>query len=137
MADSNVDHDQSKEPLFKPFRFYRKELDSIEVRGSVACDFAARAGNVAMGVRTILEILHDEDLRRDCRGDEHDPDGVQPYRPLFSPSDHESLQRLAIESMRSLIEDSEKMLTWAYEHHTPKGKKERRDYAAFTARQQD
>lgn len=132
MAKDTLNQDKSDEPLYGAFRFYQSELDQAEIGGKAACDFAARAGNVAMGVRTILEILHDEDLRRMNRGDgEDDPK----FRPLFSPYDQEALQRLATESMRALTESSDHFLKWAYECHTPDGRKARADAAAWQLRQ--
>jgi len=128
-----VEVDYETPILSHPFD-YRPGIDQAKISGLVFAGFCKEVEDVSRGVKTILKIMQDDQIRKDLV---EGCDDVSPLegRRIFAPCELESLQKLAIRSMDGLAEESDRLLTWAYEHHTEDGRKETARRAAFLAKQ--
>lgn len=116
------------EPIFQPITGYRDETVHADLPGGHVMQFADMAKSIAEGAALIIEIGQFEAMTEYCRaeGDEGVP------RMLYSHH-HEKLQKMAVASLSALSNEAERIMTWAFDHHTPEGKRERLRQAAFNA----
>lgn len=126
-----VEVDYETPILSHPFD-YRPGIDKAKISGLVFAGFCKEVEDVSRGVKTIFKIIQDDQIRKDLI---EGCDDVSPLegRRIFTPCELESLTKLAIRSMDGLAEESDRLLTWAYEHHTEEGRKEKVRQAAYLA----
>lgn len=108
------DFTPSNSAIFEPFRWHREETVNARLPGGAVMLFAGAVQDVSLGAQTILEILERDELA-ETSGDQK----------MLNKCDAGRLQRMAISSLRLLGEDAEEIMKWAYERHTPAGKRER------------
>jgi len=86
-------------PMHRRLRWFEpRPPGHATVCASDAIDLAALAMDVAIGARTVAELLSDEMLR-----DDHEE------RPLLSPADREALHRLSVAALTCLEHRAERL----------------------------
>jgi len=114
---------RASEPHFKAFQTYRDEVARAQLPGAAVCMFAERVGDIVRGVAAVVDLVMDDDSRRDLRQDADEP--TEEFRPLLSREQLWDLQRMARAALLQIDSDSNRLVEWAYEYHTPEGIAER------------
>ena len=105
-------------PMFKPYVFSRKEVDSAHLPGHAVMQFVNLTHDIAAGAQVVSGLLEWDDGREDF--DE---------QRLLTSDDRSKLRRLTSASLGLLLEECYRMRDWSYETHTEQGRKDARDYA--------
>jgi hypothetical protein len=100
-------------PVFQPFEWTHRAFsgEGVSAPVRVLADFANAAWDIGQGVDTVLSML-EHDAVADCDGEQR----------ILSAMDASHLLRLARRSSAMLRDESERLMHWAYEHHTPEGR---------------
>lgn len=110
--------------IFEPFQWHRDEVERAKLPGRAIMSFATKAQDISTGAKTILEILEADELAEDAD-----------RRRLLNEAHRGHLLRMVITSLGMLGETSDEIMEWAFEHHTPEGRKEaaamRKEMGAF------
>lgn len=120
------DHADMKEPLFEEFQRFRSEVDDARLYGRPVRQFATLAADLAGGAAAVLHLTMDDDNRAQSRKDQAPADLERSAdSPLMHPGHLWKLQRMAAASLEQLESEAERLMEWAYEYHTPEGKRQR------------
>lgn len=104
---------ENMQPAHMRYTWHRKEIDAVDLPGKVVMQFANSVMDIAHGLGSLNSLLAENDLNTD--------EG----KTLICVADANSLQRLAVTCADNLTEKTYSFLEWAYEIHTPEGRKER------------
>ena len=99
---------------FQPFQWHREETQNAALPGTAVMHFASEVHDISNGAHTILQILESDGLAESFE-----------ERKLLGESHRGYLLRMAIASLGMLGDRSQRLMDWAYEHHTPEGQKEK------------
>jgi hypothetical protein len=126
MADTDFTEYEAPKFAHEPHIWHRSVVDKAQLPGRAVATFANHVVNIAGGLQCVSSLLaENQDLT----------DGEDPERPpVLTPNDCNMLQRLITASLADIQEKAHDILTWAYEQHTPEGKKERREIMAHCAK---
>ena len=111
---------EDMQPAHMRHTWHRSAVDAVDLPGHVVVRFANSVMDIANGLASLNSLLA-----------ENDP-GTDEGKTLMSAADANSLQRLAVTCADNLSEKTHSFLEWAYEIHTPQGRKERLKIMAST-----
>jgi hypothetical protein len=100
-------------PIFEAFQWHQEETENASLPGGAVMRFATAARDISQGARTILEIIEIDGLAEEAG-----------ERKLFGDYVHGTLLRMAITSLSMLGDESDSIMKWAHERHTPEGRGE-------------
>jgi hypothetical protein len=116
---------------FEPIVFSQKETDHVLLPGMAVMQLVDLTQDVALGAKTLVELIEWSELIEE-RLDDSDTPETDP-QPVLSPGVRANLQRMVTASLTMLIAECESARKWAYEYHTPEGRREAAEYAAHKA----
>lgn len=104
---------------FKPYRIGRREVDRAMLPGDAVRNFADKVEAITQGTQTVMEILMWNESLAETQEDSDNPEDEVP--PPLRPNETWKLARMVIACMADLSEDADRLMEWAYKHHTPEG----------------
>jgi hypothetical protein len=118
---------------FEPFVFSQNAIDQVKLPGLAVMRLVDLTHDVALGAKTLVELIEWSELIEQNLEDSDTPE-TDP-RPVLSPGAKANLQRMVTASLTMLIAECESESTrkWAYEIHTPEGRRASAKHAAYMA----
>lgn len=106
---------------YEPFTIGNEEVDRANLPGVAVRRYADHVAAISDGVRVMLTTLQwNNDLKQAKEESEHPEKEMNP--PLDN-SDIFNIHRMMLASMEMLSNESEELMDWAYNYHTPEGRK--------------
>ena len=114
---SGTSPDQAAEPLLQTFNHFQSGIDALSISGAVVRKFAEEVADVASGVRTLMQLLIEEDNRRTLRESSEGPPEV--LRPILGEVKAWHLARLGVYALDALDRHTGDLMEWAAEKCKP------------------
>ena len=123
MATDNLNH--PPRVAFQPYVFSMPAVNRVKLPGAVFMSFVNRTHDIACGAMTLIDMLECDDLNVTLAdGDE---------KPLLTSADKSNVRRMLSATFQMMAEHCDETRKWAYEAHTPEGRKAAVEAAARSA----